>query len=254
MVSDIYNHRTAQHRSVMAQQALVLAAARNELLQPGQMNGMPLSFADHQKLSLMMSHLVRGQMPKMRQVYRQLSKKAQTRPMALMLYMAGCTTDDALWQQARDLADQLIPQALGPDLMITDRQTSREQWRESIPVFESMLPRANDDPYLRFRIARCLYELEAYADAGKVALQALQKEPDMVSPYMLLMEIELKRGNYDGAFRLLKLLGDRFNVLVENQQFQDDPAYDAFRQSEAYREWLKYRDTRAAQLEQTPGG
>jgi tetratricopeptide (TPR) repeat protein len=253
MVTDIYNHRTAQYRGIIAQQALVMAAGKTGLLKPEQMSGMPLGFADHQKLALMAANLVRGQLPKVRQVYQQLSQKAQKRPMAVMLYMASCTADDTLWQQARDLAEQLIPQALGPDLMATDRLTAREQWRESIPLYQSMLPRTNNDPYLHFRVARCLYELGSYADAGKTALRALRLEPDMVSPYMLLMEIELKRGNFDGAFRLLKLLGDRFNVLVENQQFQDDPAYEAFRESNAYAEWLKYRKTRAAQLEQAAG-
>ncbi len=249
-IIDIYNHRAAAYQSSRAQQAFVITGTQYGWLDMSQLDNLQPSFYDYTILTEMTRALEQENTAQVQQSFKKLSKEVQRLPQALMMVMASSVQSESLFSKLQAVMEKVSPNSMAPELMLLDKYLLEENYPAAIETIDSLHQKTGGDPFLDVRKARCFYKMGELEDASKFCLTAIRAEPKLVDPYVLLVDIQVDQKQYEKAFDMLKLLGDNFNLLVENESFEDNEDFEDFRSSEWYQKWLDYRTKRQAELEQ----
>ena len=102
---------------------------------------------------------------------------------------------------------------------------------------EAMKKSVGDDPYLGYLQGAALIAQGKEKAAIEMLVQALQKDPLLKPAYWTLLEVHVKRQEYEQAVALLRTVRQQFGVLVTN--LKDKEGYQDFLVSEPYQVWLK---------------
>ncbi|MEO0794474.1 MAG: tetratricopeptide repeat protein [Verrucomicrobiota bacterium] len=81
--------------------------------------------------------------------------------------------------------------------------------------------------------------MKDYDGAIKSAQNAIAIEPDYSDAYFSLGESQIAGGKFDDAVATLKIIGDKYFVTFDDYEFEEDPSYAKFVESDAYKRWAK---------------
>lgn len=251
-VVDVYTHRAAMARSTAARQYVVQQAVSQGLLHVSKIH-LDISPLDIRKFSEMSNALKNNNLPAVNSIYLTMSPEAQDKPYAIMIHMAANLENNDSFKADYDKMNRIAPKELAQDLMLTDQLTSQGKWDEAIAALKVLDVKVGGDAYLTLKMARCEYEKGDRAAAGKAAIEAIKMERDLHAAYMLLLDIEVDKKNYEGAFKMLKLMADEFGLVITPEEFGKTDDYKGFRESDAFAKWKEYAAKKQQELKSSTG-
>ncbi|WP_339733974.1 hypothetical protein [uncultured Gimesia sp.] len=93
------------------------------------------------------------------------------------------------------------------------------------------------DPYLYSVRAGILIEMGDYNLAGKYAGKASEIEPDLLQPYLHLINISVMQNNFDDTIKHLNTLKTKFGFEYEDLDLSELENFDKFTASPQFKKW-----------------
>ena len=130
------------------------------------------------------------------------------------------------------------------DLISLDAYLLKKQYPEALAAIDRIDGKVGGDPYLEVMRANVLSQAGDVEAAERAARRAVGREPGMPGGYGSLIDLALKRQNYDEVVKNLEVLRGRFHLQLRG--IGREPRYAGFAKSPQYKAWL------AAHPEQAP--
>ncbi|WP_417384387.1 tetratricopeptide repeat protein [Gimesia sp.] len=146
--------------------------------------------------------------------------------------------DRKKYQQVLNVYRKYHPQDPAAELLSIDYFSIEKQYSQAIDSLERLSASLKTvDPYLYSLRAGILIEMGDINLAGKYAGKASEIEPDLLQPYLHLLNISVMQGNFDETIRHLETLKSKFGFAYEDLDLSELENIEKFTSSPQFKKW-----------------
>ncbi len=146
--------------------------------------------------------------------------------------------DSKKYQQVLNVYRKYHPQDPAAELLSIDYFSMEKQYPQAIDSLERLSASLKTvDPYLYSLRAGILIEMGDVNLAGKYAGKASEIEPDLLQPYLHLLNISVIKANFDGTIKYLDTLKTKFGFAYEDLDLSELENFDKFIASPQFKKW-----------------
>ncbi|QDT90630.1 tetratricopeptide repeat protein [Gimesia algae] len=150
--------------------------------------------------------------------------------------------DSKKYQQVLNVYRKYHPQDSAAELLSIDYFSMEKQYPQAIDSLERLSASLKTvDPYLYSLRAGILIEMGDINLAGKYAGKASEIEPDLLQPYLHLLNISVMQSNFDETIRHLETLETKFGFAYEDLDLSELENIDKFTASPQFKKWQSER-------------
>jgi hypothetical protein len=237
---DIYPFLTAEMFSETLRRMLMpLAADLSRSFLDKLIGGQSDFVKDMPKLAEISQLTVRGDHRRALEMFKSLRPGTlKDKYVLLMRLRAEQSADERAYAATLGEFRSLFPDDRAVDLLSIDYYFVRKDYGKVVECIDRVDQLIGGDPYLRFLRAN-MEVARNDNDAARLDLvKAIEQEPDLPDPYLLLSQISAVEGNFDEVFRLLEKLDQVAPAEVNGLLKQ--PQLAPFLQSAQYRQWTDF--------------
>lgn len=130
------------------------------------------------------------------------------------------------------------PQDPAAELLSIDYFSMEKQYPQAIDSLDRLSASLKTvDPYLYSLRAGILIEMGDINLAGKYAGKASEIEPDLLQPYLHLLNISVMQGNFDETIKQLETLKTKFGFAYEDLDLSELENIEKFTASPQFKKW-----------------
>ncbi|QDT25959.1 hypothetical protein Enr10x_12570 [Gimesia panareensis] len=148
------------------------------------------------------------------------------------------TENDKKYQSVLGAYRKYHPQDPASELLSVDYFTMTKQYKLAIDSLDRLTAAIKTtDPYLYSVRAGVLIEMGDTSLAGKYAGKASELEPDLLQPYLHLINLSVMQGQFDATIKYLEILNNKFGFAYEDLDLSDLENFDKFTASPQFKQW-----------------
>lgn len=146
--------------------------------------------------------------------------------------------DSKKYQQVLNVFRKYHPQDPAAELLSIDYFSIEKQFPQAIDSLERLSASLKTvDPYLYSLRAGILIEMGDLNLAAKYAGKASEIEPDLLQPYLHLLNISVLQGNFDETIKHLETLKTKFGFAYEDLDLSELENIEKFTASPQFKKW-----------------
>ncbi len=146
--------------------------------------------------------------------------------------------DSKKYQQVLNVYRKYHPQDPAAELLSIDYFSMEKQYPQAIDSLDRLSASLKTvDPYLYSLRAGILIEMGDINLAGKYAGKASEIEPDLLQPYLHLLNISVMQGNFDETIKQLETLKTKFGFAYEDLDLSELENIEKFTASPQFKKW-----------------
>lgn len=167
----------------------------------------------------------------------------------VLLFLAQNTIekeDPKKYQQVLNAYRKYHPQDPAAELLSVDYFTLVEEYKLALDSLERLTASLKTtDPYLYSLRAGILIEMRDINLAGKYAAKASELEPDLLQPYLHLINLSVMQSNFDAAIKYLDVLNNKFGFAYEDLDLSELENFEKFTASPQFKQWQSVKKVAA---------
>ena len=174
------------------------------------------------------------------QAYSQLPSQYKS-DKTVLLFLAQdsiAKEDSKKYQQVLNVFRKYHPQDPAAEMLSVDYFSMEKQYPQAIDCLERLSASLKTvDPYLYSLRAGILIEMGDTSLAAKYAGKASEIEPDLLQPYLHLLNISVLQGNFDETIKHLETLKTKFGFAYEDLDLSELENIEKFTASPQFKKW-----------------
>ena len=174
------------------------------------------------------------------QAYSQLPSQYKS-DKTVLLFLAQdsiAKEDSKKYQQVLNVFRKYHPQDPAAEMLSVDYFSMEKQYPQAIDCLERLSDSLKTvDPYLYSLRAGILIEMGDTSLAAKYAGKASEIEPDLLQPYLHLLNISVLQGNFDETIKHLETLKTKFGFAYEDLDLSELENIEKFTASPQFKKW-----------------
>ncbi|QDU13461.1 hypothetical protein CA11_12440 [Gimesia maris] len=174
------------------------------------------------------------------QAYSQLPSQYKS-DKTVLLFLAQdsiAKEDSKKYQQVLNVFRKYHPQDPAAEMLSVDYFSMEKQYPQAIDCLERLSASLKTvDPYLYSLRAGILIEMGDISLAAKYAGKASEIEPDLLQPYLHLLNISVLQGNFDETIKHLETLKSKFGFAYEDLDLSELENIEKFTASPQFKKW-----------------
>lgn len=174
------------------------------------------------------------------QAYSQLPSQYKS-DKTVLLFLAQdsiAKEDSKKYQQVLNVFRKYHPQDPAAEMLSIDYFSMEKQYSQAIDCLERLSASLKTvDPYLYSLRAGILIEMGDISLAAKYAGKASEIEPDLLQPYLHLLNISVLQGNFDETIKHLETLKTKFGFAYEDLDLSELENIEKFTASPQFKKW-----------------
>lgn len=174
------------------------------------------------------------------QTYSQLPNQYKN-DKTVLLFLAQNTIEtenDKKYQSVLGAYRKYHPQDPASELLSVDYFTMTKQYKLAIDSLDRLTAAIKTtDPYLYSVRAGVLIEMGDTSLAGKYAGKASELEPDLLQPYLHLINLSVMQGQFDATVKYLDILNNKFGFAYEDLDLSELENFEKFTASPQFKQW-----------------
>lgn len=172
--------------------------------------------------------------------YQQLPKQYKS-DKVILLRLSQDTIEkenDKRYQQVLNVYRKYHPKDAAVELLSVDYFTMMSNYPKAMESIDRLNASIKTvDPYLYSLKAGILIETGDINLAGKYAGKASEIEPDLLQPYLHLINISVMQTNFDNTIKYLDILKTKFGFKYEDLDLSEVENYSKFIESPQFKKW-----------------
>jgi tetratricopeptide (TPR) repeat protein len=255
VIGDIYIYLTGELLSASVKRNIMRATGRMVL-------GMEVKKEDKEYLEYLrtVSEMERlaglGEHQKAVDLYRKLSSTHQHEKMALVLYAtAAYMIDQDEYLRAIDLYAKEFPSDPSTPMFLIDKYVLLKRYDDCIAQLKKLDSLVDGDAYLSY-MRGLIYQLkEDLPNARNCFKRAIAEEPFLEDPYLPMIDLLVRQGNFKDAVIYVNGLTNRFDKSFDDvrqlleYKAEEQPLYTRLLQSEEFGKLTKQIEKKMAERE-----
>lgn len=238
---DVYVFLSAELMSKTIRRAYLPLAAHESRGIVAKLTGQEQEFVKHlPQLMAMSDHLKEGRFREVLDTYRQLPHGLKIdKNFLLVRFQAAPNLGDEEYTAVIEDFRKYHPDDPCLDILSIDTSILKKDYAKALASIDRLDKAVGGDPYLDTRRADVYLEDQKPDAAKQAARRAIEREPNLIDAYWSLVAISLKEREFAETLELLNILGEKFDIVIED--LDTIPDYAGFVESPHYQQWLKAR-------------
>ncbi|QDU01476.1 hypothetical protein V6x_11560 [Gimesia chilikensis] len=182
------------------------------------------------------------------QTYTQLPNEYKNEKIVLLFLAQNTieTENDKKYQSVLGAYRKSHPQDPAAELLSIDYFSMTKQYKQALESIDRLTAAIKTtDPYLYSVRAGVLIEMGDHNLAGKYASKASELEPDLLQPYLHLINLSVMQGQFDASIKYLDVLNNKFGFAYEDLDLSELDNFDKFTASPQFKQWQSVKKVAA---------